>query len=56
MDANGEEFGDKRLIETLSPVFRPPSAMVEHVLKSVRDFCQGAEQADDLTVLVAEFM
>ena len=52
----GELFGITRMVETLN---RNPDASPKQVLSGIRqavdDFAQGAEQADDLTMLCLEF-
>ncbi len=56
IDTRGEEFGDDRLIALLRAAAPVPSALLEDVFQSVYEFCGGAEQQDDLTVTVAEFL
>jgi serine phosphatase RsbU (regulator of sigma subunit) len=49
----GEEFGEKRLLETICASHDAPvSAILDAVLNSVQKFSTG-EQADDLTLVVA---
>lgn len=52
--AEGEEFGDERLIEALSQTRGQSSAEVaDHCLAVVDGFAEGAAQSDDMTCLVA---
>jgi sigma-B regulation protein RsbU (phosphoserine phosphatase) len=52
--AEGEEFGDERLIDALSQTRGQSSAEVaDHCLAAVDAFAEGAAQSDDMTCLVA---
>ncbi|MBV8828157.1 MAG: SpoIIE family protein phosphatase [Acidobacteriaceae bacterium] len=55
-DIGGAEFGDDRLIEAVLRGAASPHAALEHVISSVRAFCGGTEQQDDLTIVAAEFL
>jgi len=52
-NANGEEFGEQRLIDRLR-IFRasPPCSLVEGIVRTAQEF-SGHRQRDDLTVAVA---
>lgn len=52
-DVNGKEFGRARIAEVVSecPDLKP-EAILEHLVGTVRAFCQGTPQADDITVMV----
>ncbi|MEO1494032.1 MAG: SpoIIE family protein phosphatase [Pseudomonadota bacterium] len=54
MDASNELFGSERLEATLGTAATglDSQAVVEHVVSRVRRFTQGAEQSDDLTLMV----
>ena len=52
----GDEFGRERLVEAL--VGRhgsKPEVALEHVLAEVKQFSQGAAQADDITLLILRY-
>ncbi len=53
-DANDEEYGEDRLIELVRSLRYEPSAreVISAVQRSVMEFTGGAEQADDMTILV----
>jgi len=52
MSPDGQEFGESRLIEALGrEKDRPVAEAVEHVIADVRAF-SGAEQSDDVTLMV----
>lgn len=54
--ADGEEFGDARLVAGLAEVRGRSSAEIaDHCLKTVDAFAVGAAQSDDMTCLVARF-
>jgi sigma-B regulation protein RsbU (phosphoserine phosphatase) len=57
LDANGQEFGEKRL-EELLPGLRalPPKAMVGKTIEAVQVFAEGAPQADDITCLALRYL
>jgi predicted ester cyclase len=51
-----DEFGESRLLNCLDEsASRAPSALLSTVVGSVREFCQQAEQKDDITVAVAGY-
>lgn len=51
-----EELGDERLLACLREAGdRPPAELLRRVLDRVREFCGGAEPADDVTVLVTRY-
>jgi serine phosphatase RsbU (regulator of sigma subunit) len=55
-DVHGAEFGEDPLIEYLAataPNHAPD--IVRGILSSVREFCQGAAQSDDITVTATRF-
>lgn len=55
-NAADEEFGENRLISCVGPLHgRSPREIVKHVVSSVREFSQQAQQADDITVAVTQF-
>jgi sigma-B regulation protein RsbU (phosphoserine phosphatase) len=53
-DANDEEYGEDRLIELVRSLRREASAakVISAVQDSVHQFTAGAEQSDDMTLLV----
>jgi phosphoserine phosphatase RsbU/P len=52
----GDEFGRDRLAETMSGCHGvQPELALEHLLETVRQFSQGAPQADDITVLILRY-
>lgn len=52
MNAGDEEFGDDRLIDTLnSDKEQNPADAAAHVERAVMEFCGGAPQHDDITML-----
>lgn len=57
MSATGEEFGDERILGCLNAhaALRPPELM-ERLLSHVREFCQGAVQSDDITLLIVRYV
>ena len=56
LSADGEEFGDARILDVLerSPG-NPPHEVVERLIGAVRQFACGATQNDDITVLVLRY-
>lgn len=53
MNAKGEEWGEHRLIETIRTADDlPASGLVQHILNTVDTFTAGAEQHDDMTLIV----
>jgi sigma-B regulation protein RsbU (phosphoserine phosphatase) len=56
-NANWEEFGDARLIETVREnAGLPPGALLEQVMSAVRGFVKDAVQSDDVSVLVLRYL
>src|SRR5712691_4714300 len=52
----GEEYGEPRVQDTISPNWLEPSdAVLQSLLGSVHGFAQGAPQNDDVTALVVRF-
>jgi len=52
-NADGEEFGEQRLLQTVkSFAHLPVSNVLESVVNAVRQF-DGGEQQDDITLVVA---
>ena len=55
-NSSGEMFTDKRLIEALSVnTAQTSDALVESLIQKVDDFCTGAEQSDDITVVAVSY-
>jgi len=56
MDRNQKMFGMKRVMESLSPGNgSSPRMLVDRLVGKVRDFTRGAEQNDDVTLLVLKY-
>lgn len=54
MNAQGEQFGEKRLCSVLeSAAEQDPTPFVKHVRRDVGMFADGAPQSDDITILAA---
>lgn len=54
--ASDEEFGEDRLLEVLeSTRGEAPTAILEQLLKQIREFAQGAVQSDDITIMVVRY-
>ena len=52
----GEEYGDPRIQSVISPSWLEPSdAVLQAVLRSVREFAQEAPQNDDVTALIVRY-
>lgn len=52
----GDEFGEERLLECVTTHQElAPSSLLECVLDTVRQFADGAQQSDDLTLLVLRY-
>ena len=52
----GDEFGRERLVEALNGRHgSKPEVALEHVLGAVKQFSQGAAQADDITLLILRY-
>lgn len=55
-NASGGMFGDARLLESVTGVASgTPAEGVETLKKAVADFTAGAEQSDDITLLITKF-
>jgi sigma-B regulation protein RsbU (phosphoserine phosphatase) len=56
-DVAAKEFGENGLLSCL-PESRSesPSDILDRILRSVKEFCQGAPQTDDMTLLVSRFV
>jgi len=55
-NAEAEMFGEKRLFETLSHNdVQTTDVLIETLINQVDDFCTGADQSDDITVLAVSF-
>jgi len=53
----GEEYGDDRLIACLEANRQAsPAAMRDALIASVREFARGANQSDDMTVLIVRYV
>jgi sigma-B regulation protein RsbU (phosphoserine phosphatase) len=56
LSADGEEYGDARLISTVTAhVDGDPPGMLKAVFADVRAFTKGAPQSDDITALVLRY-
>jgi phosphoserine phosphatase RsbU/P len=56
LNANGEEFGEERLLSCIeSNCDLTPAALVQCLLEAVQQFTASATQNDDLTVLVLHY-
>jgi len=56
-DPGGEEFGEDRLIQVPTALgLRPVAELVTGILQSVRRFCKGSPQADDMTVFAVRYI
>lgn len=56
LSADGEEFGDARIISTVTAhTGTDPQGMLKAVFADVRDFTKGAAQSDDITALVLRY-
>ena len=56
VNENGEEFGTERLREVVhSNAKASVEAIQESILKAVSDFVHGADQADDMTLLILRY-
>jgi sigma-B regulation protein RsbU (phosphoserine phosphatase) len=54
--AGDEEFGESRLMACLSAdAASPPVVLLNRIFTEVREFCQQADQSDDITVPVTRF-
>jgi sigma-B regulation protein RsbU (phosphoserine phosphatase) len=56
MNVDEDFFGDPRLVEILAPLAEAPvESIVQAVMTAVHGFAAGAQQSDDITVVVARF-
>jgi phosphoserine phosphatase RsbU/P len=56
MNVEGEEFGEKRIRETIGPrAHEPVEAILERLLRALETFTRGIPQADDLTAVVVRY-
>lgn len=54
--ASDEEFGEDRLLEVLSAGRGDdPPAILDRLLREIREFAQGAVQSDDITIMVVRY-
>ena len=54
--ADGAAFSDERLLEAVTPVREKPVKEITEVpLADIASFCEGAPQADDITILALQF-
>lgn len=54
---HGEEFGDDRLRQVVEASGdMEPKELADHLVKSVQQFADGAEQSDDITVLILQYL
>ncbi|MDR3324678.1 MAG: SpoIIE family protein phosphatase [Spirochaetaceae bacterium] len=57
MNAGGEEFGNKRFLETANAHrARLPEEFDEAIRDEIAAFCNGAEQSDDITSIAIEYL
>ena len=57
MDAAGSLFSEQRLVEALEAAsFDSPESVVRATLERTRQFCGEADQSDDITVLVLQYL
>ena len=55
MDEQGDQFTAARMIEVLQSTDDPhPSALIRRMRSRVEDFCKGAPQSDDITMLAVQ--
>ncbi|GMO31016.1 MAG: hypothetical protein Ta2F_06080 [Termitinemataceae bacterium] len=58
MNESDMQYGDDRLIETVNGEFKknsPPESYIQTVLNSIEQFTNGANQADDITMLMLNY-
>jgi sigma-B regulation protein RsbU (phosphoserine phosphatase) len=56
LNPTGEEYGDPRVQEVISPNWREPSdTILQSLLRSVHEFAQDAPQNDDVTALIVRY-
>ena len=50
----GEAFGEERFVDLLCDGFgQPASAMLKEMLTELRNFTEGGQQPNDITIIVA---
>ena len=54
-NSEGNMFTDKRLIEAVSDSMQTTDVLVDTLIRKVDDFCEGADQSDDITVVAVSF-
>ncbi|MVW70464.1 SpoIIE family protein phosphatase [Bordetella sp. 15P40C-2] len=54
MNRQGEQFGDERLVQALASSSRRGSLLIDTLLADTDAFTDGADQADDITLLVVQ--
>jgi sigma-B regulation protein RsbU (phosphoserine phosphatase) len=53
-NADGEEFGESRLLATLGSNFHlPVGPLLQAIVEAVQQFSRGSEQQDDITLVIA---
>jgi serine phosphatase RsbU (regulator of sigma subunit) len=53
-NADGEEFGESRLLATLgSNFYLPVGPLLQAIVEAVQQFSRGSEQQDDITLVIA---
>jgi sigma-B regulation protein RsbU (phosphoserine phosphatase) len=53
-NADGEEFGESHLVQTLESYSNlPVKSLLQHVVIAVQQFSGGNEQHDDITLVIA---
>jgi len=55
LNAAGEEFGDPRIEAAICGGCTGAAEVLERLVDTVRDFCAGALQSDDMTVVVLRY-
>ena len=56
LNTAGEEFGDDRIAETVTPLLAaPPQAVLDALLAAVKAFAGSARQNDDVTAMVLRY-
>ena len=57
LDTAGQEFGDDRLIAVAEAAReRSAQSLVDAIVAAVREFTRGAQQSDDITVMVIRYL
>ena len=52
--ADGEEFGESHLLDTLGSNFHlPVGPLLQAIVEAVQQFSSGSEQQDDITLVIA---